>query len=114
MIHCSLIDQQILMKLQDHNSFLEALFNPFSLLAYLSETSSYSPHHHSSVLVAFLDLCRLSLPSDTDPSTKLALNMDLCKVTIMLSTVPKVVLPSHHRMPLVGSQSRHRPITTST
>ena len=113
MTHCSLIDPRLLRKTQNLNLFLKALLTPFSVLIYLSESSRYSPHHHNSVLAAFLDLSRLSHLSSVKQPNNLAFNTDLQKATSMLSTVPRVVLLSVYHMHLVGSESRHRPPTTS-
>jgi len=77
MIHCSLIDQRLLTMMQNLNPFLETLLIPFSLSSYPSETSSYSPLHHNSVLVAFLGLFQLSLLSSVNPFSILTLEQNL-------------------------------------
>lgn len=113
MTHCSLIALRLLTKMQDLNLSSKALLTPLSLLTNPSKTSRYSPHRHNSVLVAFLDLFRLSLPFSVNQSNILALNKDLHKATSTLATVPRMVHLPDYRTHLDESESRHRPPTTS-
>jgi hypothetical protein len=94
MLHCSPINQQLLMSLQDRNFSLEALHVHSSLLPYPSETSSDSPPRSNSTSMELLgrshipavslDLSQLSLPFKLNLFSDLTLRMVLCRTFPMV------------------------------